>query len=141
MNNGLIINIRQQMHWHQRFFADSSTALAWAMWLYLWRPLVVISGVQAVNNHPTLFHFAANISPAMLGSIIAVVIFGAVGLMLWARLPSNRIKPMAHKTLTDYARHFQLSKQEIIAGREANVCTVYHDAQGRITAVRPQERS
>lgn len=139
MNKSLIINIRKQLDWRQRFFSDSSTALAWAMWLYLWRPLVVITGVHAVNTHPTLFHFAANISPAMLGSIIAVVIFGAVGLLLWARLPSNRIKPMAHKTLTDYARHFQISKQEIISGREANICTVYHDAQGRIVAVRPHE--
>ncbi len=141
MNNSLIINIRQQLDWQQRFFSDSSTALAWAMWLYLWRPLVVITGVHAVNTHPTLFHFASGISPAMLGSIIAVVIFGAVGLLLWARLPSNRIKPMAHKTLTDYARYFELSKQEIIAGREANVCTVYHDAQGKIVAIRPQEKS
>lgn len=141
MNNSLIINIRQQLDWQQRLFSDSSTALAWAMWLYLWRPLVAISGAHAVNAHPALFHFVSDISPAMLSSIIAVVIFGAVGLLLWARLPSNRIKPMAHKTLTDYARHFQLSKQEIIAGREANICTVYHDAHGRIIAVHPQQKS
>lgn len=141
MSNSLIINIRQQLDWHQRFFSDSSTALAWAMWLYLWRPLVVITGVHAVNSHPTLFHFATNISPAMFGSIIAVVIFGAVGLLLWARLPSRRIKPMAHKTLTDYARYFDLPKQDIMEGREANVCTVYHDAQGKIVAIRPHEKS
>lgn len=139
MNNSLIINIRKQMDWQQRFFSDSATALAWAMWLYLWRPLVAISGAHAVNAHPALFHFVTKISPAMLSSIIAVVIFGAVGLLLWARLPSNRIRPMAHKTLTDYARHFQLSKQEIIAGRKANVCTVYHDAHGKIVAIRPQQ--
>lgn len=139
MNNPLIINIRKQMDWQQRLFSDSSTALMWAMWLYLWRPMVVISGVHAVNTHPVLFHFVTQISPAMMSSIIAVVIFGAVGLLLWARLPSNRIRPMAHKTLTDYARHFQLSKQDIIAAREAQICTVYHDRHGRIIGVRPQE--
>lgn len=141
MNNPLIINIRKQMDWQQRLFSDSSTALMWAMWLYLWRPMIVITGVKAVNTHPVLFHFVTKISPAMMGSIIAVVIFGAVGLLLWARLPSNRIRPMAHKTLTDYARHFQLSKQDIIAGREAQICTVYHDAHGRIIGVRPQDGS
>ena len=141
MNNSLIINIRQQLEWHQRLISDSSTALMWAMWLYLWRPIIAISGAHAVNHHPTLFGFVADISPAMLSSIIAVVIFGAVGLLLWARLPSTRIKPMAHKTLTDYARHFQLSKQEIIAGREAQICTVHHDAHGRIIAIRPQENT
>ncbi|MBC7751476.1 MAG: poly-beta-1,6-N-acetyl-D-glucosamine biosynthesis protein PgaD [Candidatus Saccharibacteria bacterium] len=139
MNNPLIINIRKQMDWQQRLFSDSSTALMWAMWLYLWRPMVVITGVHAVNTHPVLFHFVTKISPAMMSSIIAVVIFGAVGLLLWARLPSNRIRPMAHKTLTDYARHFQLSKQDIIAAREAQICTVDHDRHGRIIGVRPQE--
>ena len=139
INNSLIINIRKQLDWQQRFFSDSATALAWAMWLYLWRPMIVITSVHAVNAHPVLFHFVTKISPAMMSSIIAVVLFGAVGLLLWARLPSNRIKPMAHKTLTDYARHFQLSKQEIITGRKAQICTVYHDSQGRIIGIRPQK--
>jgi poly-beta-1,6-N-acetyl-D-glucosamine biosynthesis protein PgaD len=139
MSNPLIINIRKQLDWHQRLFSDSSTALMWGMWLYLWRPMFVITTVHAVNSHPVLFHFVTKIPPATMGSIIAVVLFGAVGLLLWARLPSNRIKPMAHKNLTDYARYFQLSKQEIIAGRNAHICTVYHDAHGRIIAVRPNE--
>lgn len=141
MNNSLIINIRQQLDWHQRLVSDTSTALMWAMWLYLWRPMVAISGAHAVNKHPVLLNFIEDISPAMLSSIIAVVIFGAVGLLLWARLPSRRIRPMAHKTLKDYARYFELSKNEIMAGRDAQISTVYHDAHGKIVAIRPYERS
>ena len=136
-NNPLIINIRKQLNWRQRFFSDSSTALMWGMWLYLWRPIVVISSVHVVT-HP-IVHVVTKISPSTMGYIIATVICGAAGLLLWTLLPARRVKPIAHKTLTDYARHFHLPKQEIIAGREANICTVYHDEHGKIIGITPQK--
>jgi poly-beta-1,6-N-acetyl-D-glucosamine biosynthesis protein PgaD len=139
MSNSLIINIRQQLHWYQRFFSDSSTALMWGMWLYLWRPLVVITGAHAFSKQPFLVHFVTKISPMTMGYIIVSVMCGALALLLWTLLPARRIIPSPQKSLSDYATHFQLPEQEITAGRAANICTVHHDAYGRVIGIEPQQ--
>ncbi len=135
MTNPLIINVRPQLRWHQRLFSDTSTALMWGMWLYLWRPLLVITSAKAISLHPVVIQFFKGSSPISLEMGVSVIISGSIALMMWGLLPSRQVKETSTKTLADYAEHFHIPEAEIIEGRAANICTVYHDEHGRMTHI------
>jgi poly-beta-1,6-N-acetyl-D-glucosamine biosynthesis protein PgaD len=139
MNDGLIINARHNLSWYVRLGSDATTAMMWAGWLYLWRPLMQmlillntwgasfrITATKVLSNTPTL---------TLEGSLIALLGTSST-LLLWSLLPSKKLKT-AHQvsTLRDYARHFDLPEQQIRAGRNTSVCVVHHDAQGKITHI------
>ncbi len=142
MSNHLIINARHHLNWHQRFVSNASTAMLWGGWLWMWRPLLNI--FNWINNlgasfQPTLLKLVANGTPMNIeGSVMALV--GTSGtLLLWNMLPARKAttSPQA-PLLRDYAAHFQLPEQDILAGRASDVCIVHHDDNGRITRIESQ---
>ncbi len=144
MNDGLIINARHNLTWYVRLGSDATTAMMWAGWLYLWRPLMQMlillnswgasfrmTATKVLCNTPTL---------SLEGSIIALLGTSST-LLLWSLLPSKQVKS-AHQvsTLRDYARHFELPEQQIRLGRDTSVCVVHHDAEGKITHIETVEK-
>ncbi len=139
-HNSLIINIRQHLHWRKRLFSDTTTAVMWGAWLYLWRPVLMLGSAQAIwSVHKGTVHFAFATSDS-LEYVIEAVLVGCLVLLLWTFLPSRRVSDTVARTLEDYAEHFHLPTEQIIAARAANICTVYHDAHGQITSVRPESQ-
>lgn len=139
MNKHLIINARHHLSWYQRFFSDASTAMLWGGWLWMWRPL--LNTVNWIANlgatfQPTLLKVLANGTPMNIeGSVMALV--GTSGtLLLWNMLPAQkaRTSPQA-QLLRDYAAHFELPEQDILAGRASRVCIIHHDDSGRIIRI------
>ena len=138
MNDSLIINARHQMRWHQRLFSDASTAMLWGFWLWMWRPVLSLfawlGGVGA-SFQPTVMKLLASGTPVNLeGSVVALVGTSST-LLLWNMLPATRARVRCSHTLRDYAAHFELPEQQIIAGRETSVCVVHHDDSGRIIRI------
>lgn len=138
MNDSLIINARKHLRWQQRFFSDASTAMLWGAWLWMWRPLLSaaswLSGIGA-SFQPTFMKLLSSGTPVTLeGSVMALVGTSST-LLLWNMLPANRAHVRGTHTLRDYAAHFELPEQQIIAGRETSVCVVHHDDNGRITRI------
>lgn len=135
MSTTLIINARRQLHWQQRLFSDTSTALMWGGWLYLWRPFLAAAGALS-NLQPLAIKLLGGSSPAtLIYSLVALV--GSSGtLLLWNLLPARKAREAQRvQTLRDYAAHFALPEHTIVAGRSANVCVVHHDAEGRIVGI------
>ncbi|HEX6592911.1 MAG TPA: poly-beta-1,6-N-acetyl-D-glucosamine biosynthesis protein PgaD [Moraxellaceae bacterium] len=138
MSDSLIINARQHLRWHERLFSDASTAMLWGVWLWLWRPVLsTVNWLAALGAsfQPTLMKLLANGSPLNIeGGVVALV--GTSGtLLLWNLLPARKAEAPQVHTLRDYAGHFQLPEQDILAGRASSVCVVHHDEQGRIVRI------
>lgn len=137
MPDSLIIDARHRLRWHQRLCSDAGTAMLWGAWLWLWRPLFSafawLSKLGA-GAPPTLLPLAAGLPLGLERS--AVALLGTSGtLLLWNLLPARRTPPPPPPSLQDYARHFDLSVEVLVAGRAAAVCVVHHDEQGRIVAI------
>jgi poly-beta-1,6-N-acetyl-D-glucosamine biosynthesis protein PgaD len=137
MSRSPIINARHRLRWHQRLCSDASTVIMWGAWLKLWYP--VLRSFAWVD-----FGVLSQFTPMKLlssGSVVdvqryAVALVGTSGtLLLWNRLPAAKVCNPEAQSLTDYARHFGLSEQEILAGRGTSVSVVHHDDGGRIIRV------
>lgn len=143
MPDNLIINDRHHLRWHQRLLSNASTAVAWAGWLYLWRPIINTASwlsSWSSNYQPLAAKILATSNPTSLENS-ALALLGTSGtLLLWSRLPARKPKTTAHQqeTLLSYASHFGMAEQQILAGRAASVCVVHHDAHGRIIGIEPK---
>ena len=128
MSCSLIINARHRLRWHQRLCSDASTVLMWGAWLKLWYPMLRSSAWVA--DLGVLASSAGDVQR------YAVALAGTSGtLFLWNQLPASKVEPPAEQSLGDYARHFELSEDEIEAGRGTSVAVVHHDDHGRIIRV------
>lgn len=138
MSDSLIINARHHLQWHTRLFSDTSTAMMWGCWLYLWRPVVsTLNWVANMGFGVRPFAALASTTMPISWELSAMALVGASGsLLLWNLLPTRKARE-THKVqnLSDYATHFQLPEHHIAAGRETSVCVVHHDAEGRIVHI------
>jgi poly-beta-1,6-N-acetyl-D-glucosamine biosynthesis protein PgaD len=130
--SSLIINARDRLRWYQRFCSDASTVLMWWAWLKLWDPLL--------RSFARAADFASmRLLPGGPGVDVrqyAMALVGTSGtLLLWKGLPAVKARTPEVQSVSDYARHFELSEDELVAGRGTSVCVVHHDEVGRITRV------
>lgn len=132
MNHSLIIDARKQLTWHQRLFSDTSTAMMWAVWLLLWRPIVLFTWVMSIHQPAVLWHFLDMIG---LEQYITALLACGAALLLWNTLPSHQVRDTNARELNDYATHFKLDSQQIVAGREQRICTIHHDENGKIIGI------
>jgi poly-beta-1,6-N-acetyl-D-glucosamine biosynthesis protein PgaD len=143
MSAHLIIDARHRLRWHQRLVSDASTALLWTVWIWLWSPLLQALGSVA--------HLGARLGPALaklsaLGSAAGglhhpmVVLVGASGtLLVWKGVPAARREvPPPALTVREHARHHRLPEHVLREAREASICVVHHDAQGRVVRLEPR---
>ncbi|OTG83803.1 poly-beta-1,6-N-acetyl-D-glucosamine biosynthesis protein PgaD [Acinetobacter sp. ANC 4648] len=133
--SNLIIDIRRQLPWHKRYMSNTSTAMLWAMWILLWRPLMLIVGVIGIQKP----HLLDNLFYALGLGVqhgLTTLLACAVALLLWSRfVPSKMFKKTETKSLKDYVEYFDLPEQKIIQGRRQKVSTIYHDENGKITVI------
>ena len=141
MGPHLIIDARHRLSWHQRLASDASTALLWSVWVWLWSPLLVAVASLAPLTRLTP---AAGKLPA-LGAAGAlehslVAVLGASGtLLVWKELrPARRPAAPPALGLPEQARDFRLPERQLADAREASVCVVHHDADGRIVRLEPR---
>lgn len=138
MAASLIINARDRLAWHQRLVSDASTLFMWGAWVKLWVPL--LKGLVWFAKLSLLSHVTvAKVLPSgTIGGVprSAVALVATSGaLVVWSRLPSFRVCAPEERSAGDYARHFGLAEQELLAGRAAPICVVHHDEAGRIVRV------
>ncbi len=138
MRSSLIINARDRLRWHQRLCSDASTVLMWGAWLKLWYP-VLRSFSWAADFGALSQTTLMKLLPAGSSGDVqhyAMALVGTSGtLFLWSQLPAVKARAPEVHSVSDYARHFELSEDEILAGRGTAVCVVHHDDGGRIIRV------
>lgn len=133
MNNSpLIIDIRQQLPWHKRYLTVTMTALLWAVWLLLWRPIMLVLGFIGVQNHHLGHHLMMLFLTAVEKGIILLIVC-ALGLLLWNHfVPFKSFRHAVPKTDDDYARYFDLNVDQLQHNRQQKISTVHHDDMGKI---------
>ena len=143
MSATLIINARHRLAWHRRLASDASTAMMWAVWLWLWSPLLQsMRGALhlGARSLPTLTHLAASFSGRDLKLSLAALIGTSGSLLVWSRFPavvhSRAAEPL---TVRDSARYHRLPEHELREGLTAPVCVVHHDEAGRIVRIEARE--
>jgi poly-beta-1,6-N-acetyl-D-glucosamine biosynthesis protein PgaD len=138
MSASLIINARDRLSWHRRLVSDASTLLMWGIWLKLWVPVVTAVGWVAhlgFGNQPVVVRLVPDGS-AFGVQRYAFALAGASGtLLIWNQLPAFKRRAPRVPSVSEYAEHFALPEQEILAGRDTSVCVVHHDESGRIVRV------
>jgi poly-beta-1,6-N-acetyl-D-glucosamine biosynthesis protein PgaD len=140
MATPLIIDARASLRWHQRLASDASTVFIWGLWLNLWVP--VVRGLVRV---PALTHVARRTAAVALASVphlgvphVAALAGTSGSLWLWNQLPAFQPRAPRVPSVGDYAEHFTLPAEVILAGRSASVCVVHHDEAGRLVRVEPK---
>lgn len=137
-NTSIIIDARDRLSWHRRIAWDASTAALWGGWLWLWAPLLKASDSLARLGAdlpwlPKLLPAGGTGSGLQL-SLVAIA--GTSGtLMAMSRLSGRKRCSDEALPVAEYARHFQVPAQVIEAGRNAAICVVHHDADGRIAGI------
>lgn len=131
----LIIDVRDQLPWHKRYLSNTTTAMLWGFWLFLWRPLVILIGYISVQKPHLIEHFFGTIAHVLENGFTALLAC-AVSLWLWSHFIPSKTKAQAKdKSTEEYARSFNLDTQELKMSRLQKVATVHHDAHGRITHI------
>ncbi len=134
-SNGLIIDLRRQLPWHKRYASSTSTAMMWAVWLLLWRPVLLVAGLVSLQKHHLLQHLFGSFGLGLEHGITALIACVAA-LLLWSNfVPAKKVKKPQVKTMTDYVHHFNLPVQEVEQGRTSKISTVHHDEHGRIIRI------
>ena len=135
MKSNLIIDLRQQLPWHKRYLSNTSTAMLWAVWLLLWRPLLLLLGIIGIQKPHIVNNIMSAFTLILQHGLIALMVC-ALSLLLWNRfIPAKTPQQAQQKLLTDYADHFALNAQEIESGRQQKVSTVVHDENGKIISI------
>ncbi|SCC70788.1 poly-beta-1,6-N-acetyl-D-glucosamine biosynthesis protein PgaD [Acinetobacter albensis] len=130
-SNPLIIDLRHYLPWHKRYASNTSTAILWAVWLLLWRPVLLIAGILGLQKQHVFSAFGLGIEHGISALLLCTVI-----LLLWSNyMPAYCVKKIAHKTIHEYGDYFNLTVQEIEYGQQQKVCVIHHDEYGKIVRI------
>ncbi len=138
----LIINKRHEMPRNKVLFWDGITILLWIGFISLWYPVFEIFYRMATTEVP-----AAEIAKWINGNIhrvtfihgLEMLVVTPVVLFILSWLKRHQ-GPSEHIVYTnvDYAAHFKIAVTQLEACGNSQLVTVFHDAQGQITAVNNQ---
>jgi len=131
----LIIDVRNQLPWHKRYLSNTTTAMLWGCWLFLWRPLVIFISYVAIQKPHLIEHFFSAIAHVLENGFTALLAC-AISLWLWSHFIPSKTKAQAKdKSTEEYARYFNLDARQLKASRLQKVVIVHHDTEGRITHI------
>lgn len=134
-SNSLIIDVRRQLPWHMRYASGTSTAVMWAVWILLWRPVLIVAGLVSLQKHHLLQHLFGSFGLGIEHGVTGLVAC-TLALLLWSNfMPAKTVKKMQPKILEDYVQHFNLPVQDVEQARQNKVSTVHHDEQGKIIRI------
>jgi poly-beta-1,6-N-acetyl-D-glucosamine biosynthesis protein PgaD len=143
MPDKMIINARGDLGWRRRLLSDVVTALMWAGWILLWLP-VFRKLRQVVVLHmsfaPAAIQVLDTLTPISLVRSSVALLGTTALLLLWTLLPMRKLTHThGVQTLDDYAEYFNLDEQDIIGGRDSDICVVSHDEYGNIVGIVSRE--
>lgn len=131
----LIIDLRARLPWHRRYMSNTTTAILWGFWLFLWRPIVLIASYIAIEK-PHLIHYFFLTFTKVIENGFTALLACAVSLWLWSNfMPSKSRKQAQAKSLSEYAEEFGLEAPQLNLLRQQKVSIVHHDMNGRITHI------
>ncbi len=141
----LIIETSARLPWPRRLALGAVTGLLWALWLYLWSPLLTLlvwGGTVLLGwsiARPRLME--GSLVPGLLRLVLAALILG-VGLLAWAFAEYLRFRNVERRRWTSAVRpeelatseltHPGLTPERIILWQQSRRLRVHHDAAGHV---------
>lgn len=146
MTNPLIIDRPDLQAWQQKALFGALTAIFWAVWVFLWLPLVTLLG-WLFFGYRFQFHMIELDGYEgfleLLAIYAVVILFMGGGLIAWAKYNhwrfrgTDRRKGYGVPTTAQLAAYYAVSTDTLAQWQNVSVMTVYHDAHGAITRVVP----
>ncbi|WP_445115189.1 poly-beta-1,6-N-acetyl-D-glucosamine biosynthesis protein PgaD [Acinetobacter sp. WZC-1] len=133
--SSLIIDLRNQLPWHRRYVSNTSTAMLWAGWLLLWRPIVLVISYISLQKPHLINHFLGTFTEVLESGFTALLAC-AISLWLWSNFVPSKTKRQAQpKSMQEYSDHFGLNAGQLTLSRQQKIVTVHHNADGQITQI------
>ena len=147
MKNPLIIDRPDLQAWQQKAVFGALTAVFWAIWVFLWLPLVTLIG-WIFFGYQFQFHMIrleGYEGFLNLLAVYALVILAMNGALIgWAKYNHFRFRGVDRRkgfiapTAEELAALHQVSSATIAQWQACSVMTVYHDDHGAIVRVVPE---
>lgn len=138
----LIINKRHEMPRRKVWLWDGITILLWIGFFYLWHPVfhifyrIITADVPAGEISDWIYD---NIHSVTFEHGVEILIITPIVLFIlsWLRRHKGPSKHIIY-TDADYASYFNLEVSQLKTCVDSQLVTVYHDDQGRISAINNQ---
>lgn len=146
MKSPLIIERPDLQVWQQKAMFGALTAVFWAVWVFLWMPLITLLIWLFFGQRFQLHMFELNGYRAFMGLLaIYSLVIGTMGggLLLWATYNHYRFRGidrrrnMAVPSATAMGAYIKHPSTAIDAWRSYPIMTVDHDQHGGIVKVEP----
>lgn len=131
----------------QRLLYSAATAVAWAVWMYLWLPAVtLLAWVFGIRRF--MHEIAVPDAETMLSSTLLYLgVIGVLGggLLLWSRYNLRRFGGTSRRRSAprvsdeEIRRHFSLSRGMLADVRRSRRLVVHHDPSGMVVDTEPAE--
>lgn len=142
-----IINQPRLQKLRQRFFYSTLTFVFWAIWLYLWLPLIsLLAWFVGINlfyqemmvqgGYQAFFNLVGWYALVVL--IIGSALLGWAGYNLFRFRGKDRRKSAENADKTDIARQFAVNIDQLNKWHRAKRLIIHHDEEGNIDRVHIQ---
>lgn len=131
----------------QRTLYGALTLMFWALWIYLWLPLLALLawtlGVQQAYKYMVVLDGYQQLL-RLLGIYLLIILLLGGGLVLWASYSIFRFRGVERRsaqrevTTSALALHFAQPATEVACWQALKQLHVTHDEAGRITCVEAQ---
>ena len=146
MKKPLIIDRPDLQDWQQKAVYGALTAVFWAIWVFLWLPLITLAGWLFFGYRFQIEMFQFNgyerfVNVLVVYAIVIGVMTG--GLMLWALYNNIRFRGVDRRKLTAAPSNTEMGTWAkhpatlLTQWQECSVVTVHHDKDGNIELVEP----
>lgn len=131
----------------QRLIYSTATAVAWAVWMYLWLPAVTLLawafGIRRFVHEIAVPDAETVVTSGLLYAVVISILGG--GLLLWSRYNLRRFGGKSRRRSAprvsdeEIRRHFSLSRGMLADVRRSRRVVVHHDASGMVVDTEPAE--
>ncbi len=145
----LIINAPDLQTMRQRFVSSFFTFLFWAIWMYLWLPLVSLVawlvGIDLFYQQMIVQSGYQSVA-ALIGWFVLAVLFMAVTLLGWAGYNlllfrgKGRRKNIKAVEAVEMANRFQVNVFQLKEWRRSKWLTIHHDDHCKIDHIDKQRK-
>jgi biofilm PGA synthesis protein PgaD len=146
MKKPLIIERPDLQDWRQKAMYGALTAVFWAIWVFLWLPLITLVGWLFFGYRFQVEMFQFNGYERFLNVLVVyAIVIGVMtgGLMLWALYNNIRFRGSDRRKLTAAPSNVEMGQWAkhpatlLTQWQECSVVTVHHDKEGNIALVEP----
>ena len=125
----------------QRLIFGSMTFIFWALWIYLWLPIVALIGWMLgfrIAYYEMIVKFGYVSLQHLLVFYLYIILFLGASLLVWAYYNYFRFRNMARRaqveevSIAALSQRYQTAPETLALWTQARRLTIHHDAEGKV---------